>query len=656
MKTTLVCLAMFTMAAAVMVPPTHAAAPPAPPAQAGQTAAAVFSPGQSAARMVGLLPTGGTPDQGAPAPPDLSGDHAIGDVERSWPLGHIELGGLYGSASQLVYVPKGQVYRGAVVEADVRPMNPTELTVRLDDRTIYTHGFDQPGRLSITLGDLPSGFHTIALIAVDHGLVWEPAGQQRNACFTLTPVVIVIDRERMRYTPVWVRPPLVSELPDALYNESAPGKAPLVGEITITPLTDASASATLRLATMFSATRPLEWQVTGAPGALPADFHVVIRQDASAEAPAVIRVVPRELDITYRDAAGLEVAVNALLNAGYRRQIALASAPLTSAQPPVWGGLKEPVTLADLGIQDQQMSGHAVLDLTLVFPPYWAPTGLPRGFLAVRPVQGLQTGAGMWAWIDDALAGSASLSGRQGGGSDVRMRVDGPRTPVSPSISLRIEASLLGSADCTTMGVAWLNAHASTMQLPHRIKKDVGGITPMLVGAPRLTVEATPEAVQAAIALAERARDATGGAPVPFVVHLGTRPAEEEAVFVGTDRQLVESFGRSQATSLFGDLLSHSTLLHATDTDVRVIGADASALVWFSRTWRGIDPTVPDGATDVIVTADGYVQSFFSPHQSAGLRPNFSVRSPWVSSGALGGVFLAIVAALLVMRSRPKNR
>jgi hypothetical protein len=631
MKMMLVLTTILTMAAAVTVPPTHAAAPPALSAQAGRTAAA-------------SLPAAGPRGAGAG-----SGDHAAGNVARSWPLGHVELGGMNGSTSQLVYVPKGQVFRGAVVEADVRPMNPTELTIRLDDRTLYTHGFDQPGRLGVPLGDLPSGFHTITLIAVDHGLVWEPAGQRRNACFALTPTAIVIDRERMRYTPVWERSPLISELPDALYNDSAPGTTPLVGEVTIAPLTDAAVAATLRLATMFSAARPLEWQVTGAEGALPADFHVVIRQDAAAEAPAVIHVVPGELDITYRDAAGLEIAVNALLNGGYRRQIALSRAALTSARAPVWGGLKEPVTLADLGIPDQQLVGRAVVDLTLVFPPYWAPAGLPRGFIAVRPVQGLAAGAGMWAWIDDALAGSASLS-RPQGGSDVRMRVDGPLTPATPSISLRIEASLLGSADCTTVGVAWLNAHASTMQLPHRIKKDVGGITPRLVGAPRLVVEPTPEAVQAAIALAERARDATGGAPVPFVVHLGTRPAGDESVYVGTDRRLVEGFGRSQATSLFGDLLAHSTLLHATGTDVRVIGADATALVWFSRYWGTIEPTVPERATDVIVTADGYVQSFFSAPTA------FSVRSPWVSRGVLSGMFLAIGAALLILRGRPRNR
>ncbi|MHB8732662.1 MAG: hypothetical protein ACYDAB_12830 [bacterium] len=683
MKTLIAFCTFCAMAAAVVVPPTHAAAPPAPPAQAGPTAAAASV--SASAPVIAALPDGAPPDlpqarpipgaaapAGAPLPGiDRHGLPAGGrpagarpagarpaapSSQESWPFGHVELGGMNGSTSQLIYVPKGQVFRNAAVEADVRPMNPTELTVRLDDRTLYTHGFADPGPLNVPLGDLSAGFHRITLIAVDHGLVWEPTGQQRNACFALTPTAIVIDRERMRYVPVWVRDPRISELPDALFNSSAPGRAPLIGEVAIEPLSDAGASAALRLATMFSATRPLEWQVKGAEGSLPADFRVVIRQDPTADGPAVIRVAPGEVEVTYRDAMGLDIAVNALLNEGYRGQIASSRAVLSGAQPPAWGGLKPPATLADLGIPDQQLAGRAVLDLTLVFPPYWAPTGLPRGFIAVRPVQGLQTGAGMWAWIDGALAGSASLAGRPGG-SDVRMRVDGPRTPASPSISLRIEASLLGSADCTTVGVAWLNAHASTMELPHRIKKDVGGITPTLVGAPRLVVQPTPEAVQAAIALAERARDATDGAPVPFIVHLGTKPAEEETVYVGTDRPLVEGFGRSQATSLYGDLLAHSTLLHATETDVRVIGADAAALVWFSRYWGTIDPAVPDGATDVMVTADGYMQSYFSAHKGEGpVRAAFSVRSPWVSSGALAGVFLAIVAAMLMLRARPRGR
>ena len=454
-------------------------------------------------------------------------------LAQLWPFGSLGLEGYNGISDQFVYVPAGQTYRRVVFEARVRPVEPTELTVQLDARTVFAKEMDRAEVVRVPLGDLESGVHRLTLLATVRSLVWAPRGEQRDACFAATPTALVVDNAHLAYDGVWTRAPWISELPDALYNRDLPGAAPLVGDVLLAPVTDASAQAALRLTSLFTAVRPIDWQVDGARSRVSADFAVAIRQDAALTDPAVIQVAPGRLEIAYRDATALAGAVNALLDAPLRRQLRVASAAVGGAAPPVWGATVSPRTLSDLGISDRLLSGVDSVDLALVFPSYWAPTGVVHGTLVFRSVQGLQNRGVVWALLDGALAGSVSLAGQTA--RNIRMQVDGGRLPQSPSVDLHLQTSLPMAADCRARGVAWLDAHASVVDLPHRIKTRGGGLIPALAEHPTLTVQPSAEALEAALAIARTVYAATGGKPVPFEAHLGAAPTGRETVFVGVD-------------------------------------------------------------------------------------------------------------------------
>jgi|GEM_PF-2484569 len=528
-------------------------------------------------------------------------------IAQIWPFGYLALGGYNGASDQFVYVPAGQTYRRAVFEARVQPAEPTELTVQLDARTVFTKEMNRAEVVSVPLGDLGPGVHRLTLLAVARSLVWGPQGERRDPCFAATPAALTFAGARLAYDGVWTRGPWISELPDALYNRALPGTAPLVGDVLLTPVSDASAQAALRLTFLFTAARPVDWQVDGARSRLPADFQIVIRQEAALTDPAVIQVAPGRLAITYRDAAALAGAVNALLNMPLRRQLRVASAAVSGAAAPAWGAIVTPRTLSDLGIADRGLSGADSVDLALMFPSYWAPTGVVHGNLVFRSVQGLQNRGMVWASIDGALAGSVSLAGPPA--RDIRMQVDGDRLPQSPSVDLHLQTSLPMAADCRTRGVAWLDAHASTVDLPHRIKAGGGGLIPALAGHPTLTVQPSPEALEAALAIAQTVHAATGGKPVPFEARLGAAPTRGDAVFVGVDPADVGARIRAWRGSVYPDLFVHGTWLHAAKSGDLVLGTDPVALVWFSRHWRARAADVADGAEDVVISADGYVQN-----------------------------------------------
>lgn len=530
------------------------------------------------------------------------------------------------SQSYFVYVPKGKQFDavhlcGRIVGAG----RSNVLAIYLDGQLIKTLRPRNADTVDAALPALSAGFHRIRLTGSPTTRI--PEHQIGVQCPPSYSLPMSVEDLILRYQPSGVRAPWLARLPDGLFNRSYPRERPWFGTIVLSPLSTASETAALRLASDFSANTELRFTVGNNPQA---DFRIILRQHSWNGATARIRLREPEsmrvgeetvlrprvptLTITYGDAASLNNAVNALLDKEYRRQLRVSEAQVVgTVAEPRWGTLHSPETLSELGLADMIMAGDQKLNLTLAYPKYWQPTGPIKGHLEVRSQAGLPEDAHLNVWLNGMLAGSASLNDLDSRKIQRSIGIDSTRVPDSTTFSLQLNAVLdqYGFCQQLTPGKLWVNVEQSTLKLPHRDKSGIMQLLPTLVARPLISTDRSRAALDAALAIVQEEGSVTDGKPLPYrIVRAGkqkdgTGAASVDALYIGVDANAVKVFADAQSPRINPTYIEHAVWLHATQNGrVNILASRAQSLRDLSAIWSKAVKHIPDGTRDALVDTD----------------------------------------------------
>lgn len=567
--------------------------------------------------------------------------------------------------SYFVYVPKGKQFdavhlRGRIVGAG----RSNVLAIYLDGQLIKILRPGNGDTLDATLPALSAGFHRIRLTGSPTTRM--PEHQVGVQCPPSYSLPMSVEDLILRYQPSQVRAPWLAGLPDGLFNPSYPRKRPWLGAMVLSPLSTASETAALRLASDFSANTGLRFSVGNDPQA---DFRIILRQNSWNGAIAWIKIQEPEptnvdeetvlrprvptLTITYGDATSLNNAVNALLDKDYRRQLRASEAQVSgTVAEPRWGTLHSPETLSELGLADMTMAGDQKLGLTLVYPTYWQPTGPIKGSLVVRSQAGLPEDAHLNVWLNSMLAGSASLKYLRSSKIQQNIGIDSAQVPDSTTFSLQLNAVLdqYGFCQQLTPGRLWVNAQKSTLKFPHRDKSGIMQLLPTLVARPLISTDRSDAALDAALAIVQEEASVTDYKPLPYQV-VGTSGQKDgrgavsvDALYIGVDANAVKMFANAQSPRINSMYIEHAVWLHATqDGRVNILASHAQSLRDFAAIWSKAVQHIPDGTRDALVGTDSGHVLVLRAAPFMGVRLGNQLNNHDLEYGAI--IVLALLAA-----------
>jgi len=620
-----------------------------------------------------------------------------------WPIESIQSNSAFSTVPRFLYVAEGTRWRDVDVTLRFRPDTEAYLGIWLNGERLRQGVYNQDIELSFPLENLSPGFHRI-----DFQIGYEPqplsaddGGYAFDYCSAVLRVPVVItDISVQSRVEVLAEPP-IAYVPDVLYNRFWPRRAPMRGAIQVDPPAPESLSAAARLSSVMQATAGLDWHEPGVVTDGPYDFFVSIERDRTLDAPAriavdlvtssgarplsnlddafrsssgVVRLVDNELltslnsgdalssvprlaprlTLRYRTEDGLRQAIHALLNTPYRQQIVPAVVDISGAvEPPQWGEISEFTSLAELGIQDFRITGTSELGLFLDFPMVWEPTGQLTGGLVVRAEAGLLTGTKASIWIDNALAGSGNLSNLVAGDIQRLIPFQSDVVPRSDNITLSIDTDILASDGCdpNAGGAFWIDAKASRVTLPHRLKQGIVGIVPALVANPIVSMDLVPGATAALMAVAQVVGELTGNRPVPFLVEPGSLNNPPPLTITASPpayRATISDFG----TQIFPGFLGQGVVMTQNQNGYSLIGSSSEALALFAQYFDAALPEIQDGAETVVVSEEGEVRDLAFAEVVLE-QPVFDTGDPlpWLLVSA--AVFLILLAAIWFwLRSR----
>ncbi|MGB0955030.1 MAG: hypothetical protein ACPGZP_03420 [Panacagrimonas sp.] len=617
---------------------------------------------------------------------------AYADDRQHWPLADIHVDGQDNDVpARFVYVPVGQQFtrvrlRGRVTAAP----GLNQLSVVLDGHLLHSIRLEDRSELELRLPDLKPGFHRIDLIGQPAALADQ--AQERLECPMVTSFPFSINDLRVEYQEYWepAANPLTA-LPDGLFNRAHP-EVP-VGAVLIPPSEPAAWSAAARVVSWLNSHRGIRWQVGLNPGQTP-DFLLQLIHDPKLESAAqwtlrrpgvsaplsssrqilrletalsggesvslspvdagrpLIMPLPR-LELAFSTVAGLEMAVNALLNSDYREQLGSDLARIDGAvAEPRWAALRWPETLADFGVEDLVIRGRGARQLTLQYPPSWLPTGIPEGSLRLRVQAGLPKGSHVNVWMDKALSGSEPLAFL--GSADIQrsVPVTGASVPDGGWIDLRVETAMDVPRPCElpSMGSLWIDASESALQMPWREMTGLAGLPARLAGQPVVDLAAAHhESFQLLLAVMNSQRPSIEALPLPWVVR--TQQAQNRpALQMRVDAEAHADFLRAHANEL-DPSWSHHTVWMRVDEDgvVRATARTGSAFAAVSRHWEAVARALPDAATDVLINSvDGHhlVLRSLSP-----IASGRALSASHLKIGIALSLLLLTVAVLLMLRA-----
>lgn len=594
---------------------------------------------------------------------------------QEWPLAAIQVTDGFASEARYLYVGKGEVWEAVQYSVDYLASSEAFLAVSLDGQVLHTQYLSGQGSLRFPLPNLQAGFHRLDFAFTQRGQLARPEDGSLGLCASSDSATVLRDGGIL-YRPSRPQGYQLRDLPDALFNPRIQGDVPsFTGHVRINRNDPDELTAIARLASSWTADAPVHWldaeqavpsgghfgvELEHAP-ALQEQAHISLGADvpgqdissvsknqaSSTGNDAAARPAPSGpvLRIRYRDATGLQNAVQALLNPQYLAQLHASHARITDrVEPPRWAGLRAIQSLADLGVQDVRLDGNSH-GIQLVFPGAWQPVDVLHGQLALTAQNGLLPGSRLSLWLDGALAGSINLSPPPASTGTRTLNFQAPRASGSTSFDLRLETALITNGECLprSRGALWIDASKSTITLPHQLKSGVAGISAALVPRPTVQVDGSPGSLGIAIALLQTTkRMLLDGQPVPARIATARGQAPDVNVNVVIDPELYRQRVAMHSHKIYGPYASNGVMLSHEENRFHVIAQNPASAVNFARHWPGIQSSLPDNAREVLLAQDGkpIVLSQFvaSTQVTPAMRPS--------TITMLGGVVLAALLAI----------
>ncbi|GAA0566992.1 hypothetical protein GCM10008997_14480 [Halomonas salifodinae] len=448
----------------------------------------------------------------------------------AWPLADIDVEEAATQISRYVYVPEGQRFGAVSLNATLLGQGGEHrLMVRLDGDIV--HLVEPHGRQTIraALPDLTPGFHRLDFLGWPARYMADESLQERCPMPLSRPFQL---RElSLDYRPRSTGEVALKHLPDGLFNRGHPGGA--LGHLTIEAGDEDAYTAAARLVSWLDRQADLRWETGTRPGEV--DFVIDIRHDAALAPPARVALIPARwegeaprpatLEIRYRQVRALHAAVLALLDVTQRDQLLDAHADFdVERREPVWARLREPRTLAELGLEDIRLASTGQATYLLDYPPHWQPTGVPRGQLLLRGQAGLPQGAHLNLWMEGALSGSQPLHELASHNIERTLPLAGVAVPERPRLTLELAAELEVTRHCylPLQGDLWIDAEESEVGFEYVPKAGLMALIPRLIAAPsvRLPEDHAEAGMQLLTALMRAHRQAATPDPVPYRVRL----------------------------------------------------------------------------------------------------------------------------------------
>ena len=592
-----------------------------------------------------------------------------------WPLATMQVSDVFASKTQYFYVGKGEVWDGANYAAQYRASSDLFLIVSLDGKVVFSQHMTGQGRIQFALPVLQAGFHRLDFSFTQRGDWGSPADDRLEFCEAGIESTATLRNSRLSYQVQHPKGYHIRHLPDALFNPHVLGEQPYIAHVQLDRRDADELTAMARLGSAWKAAAGVRWHdATQLPAeAQDAHFGLVLEHAPQLDSRAQLRLERQVLAtvaapetaahrqmpllrIRYRDAAGLNDAVHALLNVDYLAQLGTAQADIVeNIDPPRWAGLRRIQTLADLGIQDLRLEGGSH-DMQLIFPSVWQPSDILQGQLALNVQNGLLQGSKLAVWIDNALAGSMAFDAVQAGGDVRNLAFQTTRPAASASFDVRIETTLIANGDCLprSRGALWIDAAKSQVTLPHRLKSGIAAISAALVPHPVILVDESPGSLGLAISLLQVASSMLlDDKPVP--ARITTDASVPHSVSVTIDPELYRQRIATHPDKVYAPYAENGILLLHSEDRFHVIAETPDSVANFMRHWAGVQPHLRDGAQEVLLAQDG--EAIVLRHYVASTKVTPAMRPPTVAMlGALVlGLLLAIAAWWLWHSSRHKR-
>lgn len=530
-----------------------------------------------------------------------------------WRVAPIQIGDRYGQESRYFYINKGEQWQDAVYITDFQTTGNALLTVSLNGKTLQSRHLSRSGNLQIKLPVLQkSGFHRLdfSFRQEDSFASLQPSKDQ---CEEYTSSLTNLGAGKIFYTSIRPKGFQIRNLPDALFNPHIQDAPAFVGRMRFDTKKDIELTAMGRLASAWPAASRVHWVDHTLPEASSADFTIELR--AAPELPKGGFVSLSEggkskshpyLLILYKDAAALESSIHALLNNNYLAQIHGNKVSIPSTiEAPNWGKIKEIKTLADLGIENFRLDSSS-RSMPLVFPGAWQPTDLLQGKISLSAQSGLLQGSKVTVWLNDALAGSMRLDELQSESVVREIQYVEKNLTENTNFDLRLESTLFANLGClpSSKGSLWVDSQKSLVNLPHRLKSGVAGVSPALIPHPRISIDGSPGSTGMAISLLQVAsKMLLSNEKVPAV--LTYKEDKDAVVRIRTDEKLYQQRIALHEDKIFGPYATAGVLIISEDDRFEIIAQNLASTVLFMYRWPRIQAVLPDGASEILLAQDG---------------------------------------------------
>lgn len=508
--------------------------------------------------------------------------------------------------SQYFYVAKGESWNNATYTANYNADQNVSVVVNLDDKPIYRAQLADTGTLSFNVPASTSGFHRLDLIVQQNNTI-----DQSNLCLEQPIQATAFEQANLSYQPVRQNFRL-SDLPDALYNPKLNSNTALKGAFIFNAKDIKESSSLARLVSGWEQSRTVKWLTAQQAETETPDFKVVVQHAAQLKNPVLQLQAPNNiptLTIQYGNAAQLENAVNALLNAKYLQQLNSDSAQLPERiESPTWAVSKKFDNLADLGIQDFRL-GQSKQIFTLNFPAVWQPTDILQGQIALRAQSGLLEGSAMTAWINSALAGSMKLANLESDPVDRQFNIFSADIGKSPSFDLAIENTVLANSNClpNVQGSVWVNAEKSKLMLPYVLKQGVISLSSVLATQPKIAINDHPSSNSIAVTAMQTAKQMLmTAAPVPLNLS-SFDPAHPEQVNVRVNADIYHQQVLMHQDTLYQPTAANGFFVIYQNNRFNIITDDTTGADTFNRLWPKIQSQIPNNTAKLFVSAEGNV-------------------------------------------------
>ncbi len=543
---------------------------------------------------------------------------AAHSLAAEWRVAPIQVGDSFAQESRYVYVSKGEQWLDAVFNADFQTTGSAALTVSLDGRPLQSQFLTRSGTIQFKLPLLRSGFHRLDFSFKQQGVLSALRRDPHDNCEDSIDSVTTVGAGKIRYGRIKPEGYQIRNLPDALFNPQVLDAPAFVGRIRFDARNSHELTAIARLASAWPAVAGVRWLDSTLPESQSADFTIEVRPAPQLTRGSFISLSeggndksgPRPyLLIMYKDAQALESVTHALLNGKYLAQIRSDKVAIPDTiEAPAWGSVKQLNTLADLGIEDFRLDSSS-RSVPLAFPGAWQPTDLLQGQIALRAQSGLMQGSKLTVWLDDALAGSMRLDELTADTNARETHYLGRAVTDNTNFDLRLESILIANGDCLprSRGALWVDTHKSLINLPHRLKSGVAGISPALVPHPDISIDGSPGSTGIAIALLQMSsKMLLGSQPVPANVRI---QSDEQKAIVGirTDSKIYQQRIAAHEDKVFGPYAAGGVLLISIDDHFEIIAQNVTSTINFMYRWPRVQAQLPDGANEVLITQDGEV-------------------------------------------------